>query len=140
MKHTRRTIVIRIALLAGGLFLALTGAPWLGKRAGNPAHSLAATDSSLFPNISFPLAVRFDPSYYYNGKRPSRLARELDRLRRQDDRCRCDLDFDQFIVGRVTAVRELLPGHQAVAICRLQLRLNHLLHSTPRLQCPPISC
>lgn len=65
------------AILGCGIFL-LTGGPsrvrhWLAFRNGSPYIHYP----SLEPELRRTVAVRFDPSFYYKGQRPEKLAAEL---------------------------------------------------------------
>lgn len=63
-----------IAVIGGVLYIGLT--QWRGKW-GKLKTSPYINYPSLRPQIKRTVAVRFDPSYYYQGKRPQSLAHEL---------------------------------------------------------------
>lgn len=76
MKRSRRTVtrIIVLFLIFLGLFIGLKQLVlWI---AGTSAHKYIHYPS-LLPEIEKTVAVRFDPSFYYNGERPRKLAAQL---------------------------------------------------------------
>ena len=77
MRKGKVRLAVYCVLFLAGLFVVLGGPAGIYLRRVNERMVQENMASPLEPVINRPMAVRFDPSYYYHGQRPKELAEEL---------------------------------------------------------------
>jgi uncharacterized protein YdaL len=77
MSRKNSRIILYLLLIALAVFVLANGPERLLSRGESASAPGVAARSPLEPTIARRMAVRFDPSYYYRGERPSEIAAEL---------------------------------------------------------------
>ena len=78
-RHSKKIVFWIIAIITAIAFVGFYYSPWLARRIHYLKKQPYSGYPSLIPQVQRTFAVRFDPSYYYRGERPAKLAETLAR-------------------------------------------------------------